>query len=119
MTTIELQQWRESFVERYLNKIDDMEISEELERAAKKIFSKRRTPRPCVIHSQEEMIAEVRKSVEDAREGRVTSISLLYIYAPKVCILYGIKKKERYTSQHPLLINTKQSTKNYCLNKTI
>ena len=39
MTTIELQQWRESFVERYLNKIDDMEISEELERAAKKIFS--------------------------------------------------------------------------------
>ena len=73
MTTIELQQWRESFVERYLNKIDDMEISEELERAAKKIFSKRRTPRPCVIHSQEEMIAEVRKSVEDAREGRVTS----------------------------------------------
>ena len=49
MTTIELQQWRESFVERYLNKIDDMEISEELERAAKKIFSKRRTPRPCVI----------------------------------------------------------------------
>lgn len=48
MTTIELQQWRESFVERYLNKIDDMEISEELERAAKKIFSKRRTPRPCV-----------------------------------------------------------------------
>ena len=66
MTTIELQQWRESFVERYLNKIDDMEISEELERAAKKIFSKRRTPRPCVIHSQEEMI-------EDAREGRVTS----------------------------------------------
>ena len=49
----------------------------------------------------------------------VISISLLYIYAPKVCILYGIKKKERYTSQHPLLINTKQSTKNYCLNKTI
>ena len=46
MTTIELQQWRESFVERYLNKIDDMEISEELERAAKKIFSKRRTPPP-------------------------------------------------------------------------
>ena len=43
MTTIELQQWRESFVERYLNKIDDM------------------------------VIAEVRKSVEDAREGRVTS----------------------------------------------
>ena len=41
MTTIELQQWRESFVERYLNKIDDMEISEELERAAKKILSKR------------------------------------------------------------------------------
>ena len=73
MTTIELQQWRESFVERYLNKIDDMEISEELERAAKKIFSKRRTSRPCVIHSQEEMIAAVRKSVEDAREGRVTS----------------------------------------------
>ena len=25
MTTIELQQWRESFIERYLNKIDDME----------------------------------------------------------------------------------------------
>lgn len=44
MTTIELQQWRESFVERYLNKIDDMEISEELERAAKKIFPREGHP---------------------------------------------------------------------------
>ena len=34
MTTIELQPWRESFVERYQNKIDDKEISEEQERAA-------------------------------------------------------------------------------------
>lgn len=73
MTTIELQQWRESFVERYLNRIEDMEISEELERAAKKIFSKRKTPHPCVIHSQEEMITAIRKSVEDVRAGRVTS----------------------------------------------
>ena len=44
MTTIELQQWRESFVERYLNKIDDMEISEELERAAKDLFQEKDTP---------------------------------------------------------------------------
>lgn len=44
MTTIELQQWRESFVERYLNKIDDMEISEELERAAKRSFQEKDTP---------------------------------------------------------------------------
>ena len=73
MTTIELQQSRAMKVNYLTNKNDEMEISEELERAAKKIFSKRRTPRPCVIHSQEEMIAEVRKSVEDAREGRVTS----------------------------------------------
>ena len=51
MTTIELQQWRESFVERYLNKIDDMEISEELERAAKKIFSKRRDRKSTRLNS--------------------------------------------------------------------
>lgn len=69
MTTIELQQWRESFVERYLNKIDDMEISEELERAAKKIFSKRKTPRPCVIHSQEEMIAKIQESTDAIERG--------------------------------------------------
>ena len=44
MTTIELQQWRESFVERYLNKIDDMEISEELERLPKDLFQEKDTP---------------------------------------------------------------------------
>ena len=44
MTTIELQQWRESFVERYLNKIDDMEISEELERLPKRSFPREGHP---------------------------------------------------------------------------
>lgn len=73
MTTMELQQWRQSFIERYLDKMDNIEIMEELERAAKKIFAKGSTPRPCVVHSREEMIAAVRKSVEDVREGRVTS----------------------------------------------
>ena len=85
MTTIELQQWRESFVERYLNKIDDMEISEELERAAKKIFSKRRTPRPCVIHSQEEMIAEVFMSKLYPRSRK--AFGLLFMNITKSSIL--------------------------------
>ena len=63
-------------MERYLNKIDDMEISEELEQAAKKIFFKRRTPAPCVIHSQEEMIAAVRKSVEDAEKVELHQVRI-------------------------------------------
>lgn len=69
MTTMELQQWRQSFIERYLDKIDNIEIMEELERAAKKIFAKGNTPRPCVIHSREEMIAAVRKSTEAIERG--------------------------------------------------
>ena len=35
MTTIELQQWRESFIERYLNKIDDMETVLKIEKYMK------------------------------------------------------------------------------------
>ena len=40
MTTIELQQWRESFIERYLNKIDDMETVLKIEKYMKRIMSK-------------------------------------------------------------------------------
>ncbi|EEC96569.1 hypothetical protein PRABACTJOHN_02019 [Parabacteroides johnsonii DSM 18315] len=37
-------------------------------------------------------------------------------YAPKVCNSFGLKKKGSHTSLHAPLANTKQSTKNYCLN---
>ena len=59
-------------MERYLNKIDDMEISEELERAAKKIFSKRRTPalRNPLARGDDSRGTEIGRR---RREGRVTS----------------------------------------------
>ena len=40
MTTIELQQWRESFIARYLNKIDDMETVLKIEKYIKRILYK-------------------------------------------------------------------------------
>ena len=72
MTTIELQQWREASWRDTLTRSMTWRYRRNWN-GCQKDLSKRRTPRPCVIHSQEEMIAEVRKSVEDAREGRVTS----------------------------------------------
>ena len=46
MTTIELQQWRESFIERYLNKIDDMETVLKIEKYMKRIMSKANAASP-------------------------------------------------------------------------
>ena len=34
---------------------------------------KKENPRPCVVHSQEEMIAAIRKSEEDIKHGRIIS----------------------------------------------
>ncbi|WFE83196.1 hypothetical protein [Parabacteroides chongii] len=112
MTAMELQQWRENFIEKYLNKMDSLETMAKLEKYAKRImtkktitlspiaysleeanqeidqaekelherkginetgmlqfFAKKENPRPCVVHSQEEMIAAIRESEEAIERG--------------------------------------------------
>lgn len=73
MTAMELQQWKKNFVEEYLDEIDDMEVLEKIRKYVKRVWPKKETPRPCVVHSQEEMIAAVREAVEDVKHGRITS----------------------------------------------
>ena len=63
MTTIELQQWRESFIERYLNKIDDMETVLKIEKYMKRIMSKANAASP--ISFREIDIAE-----QELEEGK-------------------------------------------------
>ena len=54
MTAMELQQWRENFIEEYLNKIDNIENMKKLVKYTKSIWPKKKeTPRPCVVHSQD------------------------------------------------------------------
>lgn len=70
MTAMELQQWRENFIEEYLNKIDNIEDMKKLVKYTKSIWPKKKeTPRPCVVHSQEEMIAAIRESEEAIERG--------------------------------------------------
>lgn len=73
MTAMEIQQWKKNFVKEYLDEIDDMEVLEKIRKYAKRVWPKKETPRPCVVHSQEEMIAAVREAVEDVKHGRITS----------------------------------------------
>lgn len=69
MTTMELQQWKLSFIEKYLDKIDSVEIMAKLERSAKRIMSQKESPRPCIVRSQEEMIAAVREATTQIERG--------------------------------------------------
>ena len=48
MTTIELQQWREASWRDTINKIDDMEISEELGTGCQKRFFSKRKDTPAL-----------------------------------------------------------------------
>ena len=65
MTTIELQQWRESFIERYLNKIDDMETVLKIEKYMKRIMSKANAASPISFSLKEIDIAE-----QELEEGK-------------------------------------------------
>lgn len=56
MTAMELQQWKQNIIHDYLEKIDEKENT-----------------RPCVVHSQEEMIAKIWESEEDIKHGRIIS----------------------------------------------
>ena len=53
MTAMELQQWKQNFIRDYLDEKEN--------------------PRPCIVHSQEEMIAKIRESEEDIKHGRIIS----------------------------------------------
>ena len=66
---MELQQWKQSFIEKYLDKIDSVEIMAKLERSAKRIMTQKENPRPCVVHSREEMIAKVREATAQVERG--------------------------------------------------
>ena len=102
MTAMELQQWKQNFVEDYLDEIDDLEVLEKIKKYVKRVmpnsleeanqeidqaekelhegkginetgmlqfFAKKENPRPCVVHSQEEMIAAIRESEEAIERG--------------------------------------------------
>ncbi len=73
MTAMELQQWKQNFIRDYLDEIEDMEVLEKIKKYAKRVMPKKETPRPCVVHSKEEMIAKVRESMEDIKHGRIIS----------------------------------------------
>lgn len=72
MTAMELQQIKSSLIENYIDKIDSIELSQKVEKALKRLI-KKENPRPCVVHSQEEMIAAIRESEEDIKHGRIIS----------------------------------------------
>ncbi|KKB47499.1 hypothetical protein [Parabacteroides gordonii] len=69
MTAMELQQWKKNFVEDYLDEIDDLEVLEKIKKYVKRVMPKKENPRPCVVHSQEEMIAAIRESEEAIERG--------------------------------------------------
>ena len=73
MTAMELQQWKQNFIRDYLDETDDMEVLEKIKKYAKSIIPKKENPRPCIVHSQEEMIAKIRESEEDIKHGRIIS----------------------------------------------
>lgn len=69
MTAMELQQWKKNFVKEYLDEIDDMEVLEKIKKYAKRVWPKKEKALPCIIHSQEELIAAVKKSTEEIERG--------------------------------------------------
>ncbi|RHO73025.1 hypothetical protein DW083_07495 [Parabacteroides sp. AF48-14] len=69
MTAMELQQWKQNFIRDYLDEIEDMEVLEKIKKYAKRIMPKKETPRPCVVHSKEEMIAKVREATAQVERG--------------------------------------------------
>ena len=69
MTAMELQQWKQNFIRDYLDEIDGMEVLEKIKKYAKRIIPKKENARPCVIHSQEEMIAKVREAEAQVERG--------------------------------------------------
>lgn len=69
MTAMELQQWKQNFIRDYLDEIEDMEVLEKIKKYAKRVMPKKETPRPCVVHSKEEMIAKVREATAQVERG--------------------------------------------------
>ena len=69
MTAMEFQQWKQNFIRDYLDETDDMEVLEKIKKYAKRIYPRKRNARPCVIHSQEEMIAKVREAEAQVERG--------------------------------------------------
>ena len=66
---MELQQWKQNFIRDYLDEIEDMEVLEKIKKYAKRVMPKKETPRPCVVHSKEEMIAKVREATAQVERG--------------------------------------------------
>ncbi|RHR62759.1 hypothetical protein DWW90_00590 [Parabacteroides sp. AF17-28] len=69
MTAMELQQWKQNFIRDYLDEIEDMEVLEKIKKYVKKVTPRKETPRPCVIHSKEEMIEKVREATAQVERG--------------------------------------------------
>ena len=60
----ELRIRRDIFIEKYLNKIDNIEMMIEVERATRQIFSRRQMAHPCMVYSRKEMADSVREAIK-------------------------------------------------------
>lgn len=69
MTTIELQQWRESFIERYLNKIDDMETVSRIEKYMRRVMSETKSKSP-IQFTKEQANVEINIAEQELKEGK-------------------------------------------------
>lgn len=65
----ELRIRRDIFIEKYLNKIDNIEMMIEVERATRQIFSRRQMAHPCMVHSRKEMADSVREAIKQIERG--------------------------------------------------
>lgn len=69
MTTMELQQWRESFIERYLNKIDDMETVSRIEKYMRRVMSETKATSP-IQFTKEQANVEINIAERELKEGK-------------------------------------------------
>lgn len=65
----ELRIRRDIFIEKYLNKIDNIEMMIEVERATRQIFSRRQMAHPCMVYSRKEMADSVREAIKQIERG--------------------------------------------------
>lgn len=72
MTAMELQQWKKSFIEDYLNEIDSLEVMSKLEKYAKRIMPNKTACSPCV-KTKEQIFADVEEALLDVKYGRFIS----------------------------------------------
>ena len=91
----ELRIRRDIFIEKYLNKIDNIEMMIEVERATRQIFSRRQMAHPCMVYSRKEMADSVREAIKQIESQREKAIAYHDQIVPMMeAIRYHIDKLE-------------------------